>query len=97
MVNERAATVAIKKLGEFLIRYGLVLVLGWIGAMKFTAYEAAGIQGFCKQSADELDVQSFQPCKRSNESNRYHSPWAVGVLFLVRRRSQALHRSLGNG
>ena len=31
-------------LGEFLIRYGLVIVLGWIGAMKLTAYEAAGIQ-----------------------------------------------------
>lgn len=30
--------------GEVLIRYGLVLVLLWIGAMKFTAYEAAAIQ-----------------------------------------------------
>ena len=48
MVNEIAVTRidgAIKKLGEFLIRYGLVLVLGWIRAMKFTAYEAAWIQG----------------------------------------------------
>lgn len=34
----------IAALGELLIQYGLVLVLGWIGAMKFTAYEAAGIQ-----------------------------------------------------
>jgi len=33
-----------RKLSEFLLRYGLVLVLGWIGAMKFTAYEAAGIK-----------------------------------------------------
>ncbi|HXV81486.1 MAG TPA: DUF417 family protein [Candidatus Binatia bacterium] len=31
-------------LGTFLIRYGLVLVIFWIGAMKFTAYEANGIQ-----------------------------------------------------
>lgn len=30
--------------GGLLLRYGLVLVIGWIGAMKFTAYEAAGIQ-----------------------------------------------------
>ena len=30
--------------GHFVIRYGLVLVLVWIGAMKFTAYEANGIQ-----------------------------------------------------
>jgi len=26
------------------MRYGLVLVVAWIGAMKFTAYEANGIQ-----------------------------------------------------
>lgn len=53
MVNELAVTRsdgAIKKLGEFLIRYGLVLVLGWIGAMKFTAYEAGGIQGLIASS-----------------------------------------------
>ncbi|MFB3041295.1 MAG: DUF417 family protein, partial [Candidatus Poribacteria bacterium] len=31
-------------LGAFLVRYGLVLVILWIGAMKFTAYEANGIQ-----------------------------------------------------
>ncbi|HEY0765570.1 MAG TPA: DUF417 family protein [Pyrinomonadaceae bacterium] len=34
----------IQRIGQFLLRYGLVLVLGWIGAMKFTAYEAQGIQ-----------------------------------------------------
>jgi uncharacterized membrane protein YkgB len=37
-------------LGEFLLRYGLVLVLGWIGAMKFTGYEAAGIQPLVESS-----------------------------------------------
>ena len=41
---------AVQKLGEFLIRYGLVLVLGWIGAMKFTAYEAAGIKSLIETS-----------------------------------------------
>ena len=30
--------------GTYLIRGGLALVLIWIGAMKFSAYEAAGIQ-----------------------------------------------------
>src|SRR5215510_7736498 len=30
--------------GVHLMRYGLVLVVAWIGAMKFTAYEANGIQ-----------------------------------------------------
>lgn len=37
-------------LGGFLIRYGLVLVLGWIGAMKFTAYEAEGIKALVETS-----------------------------------------------
>jgi uncharacterized membrane protein YkgB len=31
-------------LGFQVIRYGLVLVIGWIGLMKFTGYEANGIQ-----------------------------------------------------
>lgn len=39
-----------EKLGAFLIRYGLVLVLGWIGAMKFTAYEAEGIKTLVETS-----------------------------------------------
>lgn len=33
-----------QRIGQFLLRYGLVLILGWIGAMKFTAYEAEGIK-----------------------------------------------------
>jgi uncharacterized membrane protein YkgB len=34
----------IERVGHSTTRLGLVVVLGWIGAMKFTAYEAAGIQ-----------------------------------------------------
>jgi uncharacterized membrane protein YkgB len=36
--------VAIAALGSRVLRYGLVLVVGWIGLMKFTGYEAHGIQ-----------------------------------------------------
>jgi len=36
--------VTLEAVGQAIVRYGLVLVLGWIGAMKFTAYQAAGIQ-----------------------------------------------------
>lgn len=43
-LTESKTSARIKAVGEILIRYGLVLVLGWIGAMKFTAYEAAGIK-----------------------------------------------------
>jgi len=34
----------LETLGHHIGRYGLVLVLMWIGAMKFTTYEATGIQ-----------------------------------------------------
>jgi uncharacterized membrane protein YkgB len=30
--------------GRLMVRYGLVVVIAWIGALKFTAYEAAAIQ-----------------------------------------------------
>ena len=34
----------VKALGYRVLRYGLALVVAWIGLMKFTAYEATGIQ-----------------------------------------------------
>ena len=40
----------LEKVGAIVIRYGLVLVLAWIGAMKFTAYEAEGIKGLVETS-----------------------------------------------
>lgn len=36
--------------GRELARYGLVVVVGWIGLMKFTAYEAEGIHPFVANS-----------------------------------------------
>ena len=36
--------------GRHSLRYGLVLVLLWIGGMKFTAYEAEGIAGLVANS-----------------------------------------------
>jgi reactive chlorine resistance protein C len=38
------AGATVQAVGAYLLRYGLVLVIAWIGLMKFTAYEAAGIQ-----------------------------------------------------
>ncbi len=37
-------TVGLEAVGQTILRYGLVLVVAWIGGMKFTAFEAAGIQ-----------------------------------------------------
>jgi uncharacterized membrane protein YkgB len=36
--------------GREVARYGLVVVIGWIGLMKFTAYEAEGISPFVANS-----------------------------------------------
>lgn len=55
----------IQTASQMAMRYGLVLVLLWIGGMKFTAYEAEGIKGFVVNSPlmswaySLLSVQSF--------------------------------------
>ena len=40
----------ISTFGRYVMLYGLVLVFGWIGAMKFTAYEAGAIEGLVASS-----------------------------------------------
>ena len=40
----------VEAVGRELARYGLVVVVGWIGLMKFTAYEAEGIRPFVANS-----------------------------------------------
>src|SRR5271166_5704348 len=46
----RITSTEVACLGQHVIRYGLVLVLLWIGGMKFTAYEAQGIKGLVENS-----------------------------------------------
>lgn len=46
IVHARSAierVVDIEDIGKSIVRWGLIIVLAWIGAMKFTAYEAMGI------------------------------------------------------
>lgn len=45
-----SAAQTIEVVGRHSIRYGLVFVLLWIGAMKFTVYEAEGIAGLVSNS-----------------------------------------------
>ena len=40
----------ITRFGDQALRYSVVVVLGWIGAMKFTAYEAGAIEGLVASS-----------------------------------------------
>ena len=56
---------ALADIGGNAARYGLVLVLAWIGALKFTSYEAHGIQPLVENSPlmswvyDILPVTAF--------------------------------------
>jgi reactive chlorine resistance protein C len=68
VVNVRTAAervVAIEGLGKAVVRWGLIVVLAWIGGMKFTAYEAMGIQPLVAHSPfiswmyDFLSMRSF--------------------------------------
>ena len=43
LISERAEHF-VARLSGVLARYGLVVVIGWIGLLKFTSYEAMGIQ-----------------------------------------------------
>lgn len=53
------------RIAPLLARYGLVVVIAWIGALKFTAYEAQGIQPLVAHSPfmswlyDIFSVQTF--------------------------------------
>ncbi len=51
MATDRTApSHALENLGATVIRYGLVAVIVWVGLLKFTAYEAEGVQGFVAHS-----------------------------------------------
>ena len=46
---ERAGRI-LESAGVLVIRYGLVVILVWIGALKFAAYEAEGIEPLVSNS-----------------------------------------------
>lgn len=48
--DKRALGHTIAAVGDQAVRYSIVLILLWIGAMKFTAYEAGAIEGLVASS-----------------------------------------------
>ena len=48
--EQSAMSSRVEVVGRELARYGLVVVVGWIGLMKFTTYEAEGIRPFVANS-----------------------------------------------
>ena len=85
----------IEALGTLVLQYGLVLVIGWIGAMKFTAYEATGIQPLVANSPllgwvyRVLSIQGFSNLLGSIEI-------AVAVMIALRPLSAKI-AALGCG
>jgi uncharacterized membrane protein YkgB len=88
----------LEDIGRSIVRWGLIIVLAWIGAMKFTAYEAMGIQPLVAHSPfvgwmyDFLSVRSLSAMLGCIEittaallSLRYVSPKAstVGSLLAI--------------
>ena len=59
-----ALSFQVEAAGLALARYGLVIVVGWIGFMKFTGYEAEGIRPFVANSPLMSWVYGLisQPC-----------------------------------
>jgi uncharacterized membrane protein YkgB len=63
--TRKDAGLRIQATGALVFRYGLVLVIGWIGLMKFTGYEAKGIEPLVVRSPfmgwmySFLNVQAF--------------------------------------
>ncbi len=80
---------SVKALGVFLTRYGLVIVFAWIGAMKFTSYEANAIQPLVANSPlmswlyNIFSVQAFSNWLGVLEI-------AIGVMIAARPVSAAL-------
>ena len=51
----------IETIGRHSIRYGLIVVLLWIGGMKFTSYEAEAISGFVANSPLMSEGENVTP------------------------------------
>ena len=48
--EKNSLDIHITNIGDRALRYSVIVVLAWIGAMKFTAYEAGAIQGLVASS-----------------------------------------------
>lgn len=76
-------------LGTFIMRYGLIIVFAWIGAMKFTAYEANGIQPLAANSPLMSWMYSFLSVQQfSNFLGVFEI--AIAVLLALRSLSGPL-------
>jgi uncharacterized membrane protein YkgB len=73
----------LKTIGKHISRYGLVIVLLWIGGMKFTAYEAEGIKPMVANSPLLSGIYAVMSV-RDFSSLLGVAEVAIGVLIALR-------------
>lgn len=94
--------------GKFAIRYGIVIVFLWIGALKFTTYEADGIVPFVANSPfmSEFYNQPQQYKKHMNpegalieanhnwhqQNNTYGFSYGLGTMLIILALLVAFYR-----
>jgi uncharacterized membrane protein YkgB len=97
--EQRALSSRVEAVGRALARYGLVVVVAWIGLMKFTAYEAEGISPFVAHSPLMSWVYGFMS-HRSFSAVLGVVEVAIALLIAARPlspRACALGSALGFG
>lgn len=94
-VNSRPLEVTITRIGEHALRFSVVLVLAWIGAMKFSAYEAGAIQGLVASSPLTAWLYSvFSLQGASNLIGTIEIATAAAILLAPLHRNIAIAGSL---
>jgi uncharacterized membrane protein YkgB len=97
--EQRTISARVEAVGRELARYGLVVVVGWIGLMKFTAYEAEGIRLYVDNSPLMSWVYGFMSV-RGFSAMLGVVEVAVAILIAVRPfspRATALGSALAVG
>ncbi len=94
VVESQRAGAKIENIGGLIIRYGLVLILLWIGGMKFTAYEAKGLEGIV--STSPLLSWGYQVFSLQGFSNLLGVTEIAFALLIAARPLAPLASALGS-
>ncbi len=94
VVESQRAGVKLEGIGGLIIRYGLVLILLWIGGMKFTAYEAKGLEGIV--STSPLLSWGYQVFSLQGFSNLLGVTEIAFALLIAARPLAPLASALGS-
>ena len=72
--------------GQFVLRYGLAFVLGYVGLLKFTSYEAQGIEKYATNSPLTSWLYAIFS---SQTASKVIGSWEIAsaLLIALRRRS----------